>query len=69
MRSFKQYLQEGGFPFYNVVDPEKLDVFGHTEKNLVKPPKPKKETKDEKDKKTKTKLGQYLKYAKVADDE
>lgn len=64
--TFKEFLLENGFPFLNVYNDEMETIFGHKEKDIVKPKKTK--PTDSKTK-TKIKLNSYLRYAKVINEE
>ena len=67
MKTFKEFLTENGFPFAYVQDDEKITIFGHTKKDLVKPedePVDKKKEKLAKEENTKQKLNRYIQYAK-----
>ncbi len=64
--TFKEFLLENGFPFLNVYNDEMETIFGHKEKDIVKPKKTK--PTDSKTK-TKRKLNSYLRYAKVINEE
>lgn len=64
--TFKEFLLENGFPFLNVYNDEMETIFGHKEKDLVKP---KKDKKDDKETKTKRKLNSYIRYAKSLNEE
>lgn len=67
MRSFKQYLIEGGFPFAYVLDDNKLDIFGREEKDLVKKKK-KPLTDEEKLQNKQRKLVSFAQYTKTVQD-
>lgn len=66
MRSFKQFLIEGGFSFAYVLDDNKLDIFGREEKDLIKTKSRKKPSKEDT---RKRKTNSYIQYMKINDEE
>ncbi len=65
MRSFKQFLIEGGFPFAYVLDDNKLDIFGREEKDLIKKKEDKPRTEKQKLQNKQSKLSDFVKYMKI----